>query len=336
MTAGQEQRERWLDGLAELAVFAANVQEGQSWPSRASSARRTQTRKVVRAAYLRGAKYVDVLYFDQWIKRSASSTRPRTHSTSSRPGSGAPELPLRRARGTHHALRPARARVRSRALDPGARRTRPPAVPARTGEVVNARTTNWTIVPAPTRPWAETRVPGARRRRGPRPALGGGRPDLPARHRRPGRGVDERVGELKSNAARLTERRFDAIRLHGPRHGPHRSVCSRRPPGRRATSRRSTAVRHSPEHPDRGALHDTGSRAGRRPRVGDHAARALRDHHRGHSRRVRGRARGEDRRRQGRRRAPHGGREGRGRLTARRARARGRGGPHRPARDASS
>ena len=67
--AAQDQRERWLDGLADLAVFGANVQEGQYVAVTSWVGKEALTRKIARAAYLRGAKYVDVLYFDQWLKR---------------------------------------------------------------------------------------------------------------------------------------------------------------------------------------------------------------------------------------------------------------------------
>ena len=61
--------EDWTDKLAELAVFGANVQPGQLVAVTSFIGKEALTRKVARAAYERGAKYVDVLYFDQWIKR---------------------------------------------------------------------------------------------------------------------------------------------------------------------------------------------------------------------------------------------------------------------------
>jgi leucyl aminopeptidase (aminopeptidase T) len=53
---GQDQREGWLDGLAELAVFGANVQEGQYVAVSSWVGKEALTRKIARAAYLRGAK----------------------------------------------------------------------------------------------------------------------------------------------------------------------------------------------------------------------------------------------------------------------------------------
>jgi aminopeptidase len=77
-------------------------------------------------------------------------------------------------------------------------------------------TTNWTIVPAPTPAWAEAVYPEL--------------PPAEAYERlwenvayicrlddgEPGQAWIERIATLKANAGRLTERRFDAMRLRGP------------------------------------------------------------------------------------------------------------------------
>jgi aminopeptidase len=85
----------------------------------------------------------------------------------------------------------------------------------RTGDVVNERTTNWCVAPAPTRGWAKLVYP-----------------DLPEEDaydrlweevahicrldtEDPESAWRERARRLEGVAARLTERRFDAIRLHG-------------------------------------------------------------------------------------------------------------------------
>jgi len=61
--------EEWAGKLAELAVFGANVQPGQLVAVTSFIGKEDVTRRIARAAYARGAKYVDVLYFDQWLKR---------------------------------------------------------------------------------------------------------------------------------------------------------------------------------------------------------------------------------------------------------------------------
>jgi aminopeptidase len=52
------------DRLAELAVFGANVQPGQLVAITSYIGKEGVTRKIARAAYERGARYVDVLYCD--------------------------------------------------------------------------------------------------------------------------------------------------------------------------------------------------------------------------------------------------------------------------------
>jgi aminopeptidase len=85
-----------------------------------------------------------------------------------------------------------------------------------TGQVVNRMTTNWTIVPAPTPAWAEAVYPDAL------PEEAYQRLWEAVAHicrldaADPGEAWVDRISTLKSNAQRLTERRFDAMRLHGP------------------------------------------------------------------------------------------------------------------------
>ena len=56
--------------LADLVVgFGANVQAGQIVCVSTYVGKEALTREVARAAYERGAKWVDVLTFDPWVKR---------------------------------------------------------------------------------------------------------------------------------------------------------------------------------------------------------------------------------------------------------------------------
>ena len=63
------QIETWTDKLADLAVYGANVQPGQLVAVTSYIGKEALTRKIARAAYAKGARYVDVVYFDQWLKR---------------------------------------------------------------------------------------------------------------------------------------------------------------------------------------------------------------------------------------------------------------------------
>jgi aminopeptidase len=56
--------------LAELSVLGANVQEGQIVLVGAEIGLEEQARATAEAAYKRGAKFVDVAYFDPYMKRA--------------------------------------------------------------------------------------------------------------------------------------------------------------------------------------------------------------------------------------------------------------------------
>src|SRR5262249_37570348 len=63
--------------LADLAVgFGANVQEGQLVAVTSYTGKEELTRAVAHAAYEHGARYVDVLYFDPWVKRERIAHAP--------------------------------------------------------------------------------------------------------------------------------------------------------------------------------------------------------------------------------------------------------------------
>lgn len=214
---GQEQSsEQWLDGLAELAVFGANVQKGQYVGVTSYVGKEALTRRVVREAYLRGASYVDVLYFDQWIKRERIAHAPEESLEFVPPWLRDRLRYLSDEHAARITLSGPHAPYALEGIDPGrAGLDLLPYLPE-SGEVVNKRTTNWTIVPAPTPAWAEAVYPDL---------------DPDAAYEELWKAVahvcrldtddpkgawTERIEELKSNASRLTERRFDAIRLHGP------------------------------------------------------------------------------------------------------------------------
>ncbi len=217
MTSGLEQRtDTWLDGLAELAVFGANVQEGQYVAVTSYIGKEALTRRVAHAAYLRGARYVDVLYFDQWLKRERIAHADedtlefvppwlldRLHYLSD-------EHAARITLSGPHAPRALAG------LDAGrAGRDSLPYLPE-SGEVVNKRTTNWTIVPAPTPSWAEAVYPDLESDEALEKLWEAVAHICRLDADDPTAAWAERIEELKANAGRITERHFDAIRLHGP------------------------------------------------------------------------------------------------------------------------
>ena len=207
--------DEWTDKLAELAVFGANVQPGQIVAVTSYLGKEDLTRRIARAAYARGAKYVDVLYFDQWVKRERIAGAAEDTLDYVPPWMSERLLHLSDEHAARISLSGPHAPRALEGLDPArAGRDLIPYLP-QSGEVSNRMTTNWTIVPAPTPSWAEAVYP-----------------DLPSdeAYERlweavvhicrldaddPGGAWVERISTLKANAARLTERRFDAMRLRG-------------------------------------------------------------------------------------------------------------------------
>jgi aminopeptidase len=208
--------ETWTDSLAELAVWGANVQHGQIVGVTSTIGKEELTRCVAGAAYRRGARYVDVLYWDQWLKRERDSLAREDTLDYVPPWLAQRLFWLSDEHAARVTLSGPQAPTALAGLDPG--RVGRDLLPylQETGEVVNRMTTSWCIVPAPTQPWAEIVYP-----------------DLPpaAAYEAlwaavahvcrldaddPAEAWAKRSSELKENAKRLTDRHFDALRLHGP------------------------------------------------------------------------------------------------------------------------
>jgi aminopeptidase len=203
--------------LADLTVgFGANVQPGQLVSVTSYTGKEALTRAVTHAAYERGARYVDVLYFDPWVKRERIE-----HAPDDSIGDVPPWLMerLEWLSDEHAARITLNGPAAPRALDgldlARAGRDQTPYLP-NSGDVVNRGTTNWCVVPAPTLAWAVEVYPDAP----PDEALERlwdavvhvCRLDEPD----PESAWLERMNWLKDVAGRLTDRRFRSIRLHGP------------------------------------------------------------------------------------------------------------------------
>jgi len=205
----------WKDKLAELAVFGANVQPGQFVAITSYIGKEDVTRRITRAAYERGAKYVDVLYFDQWLKRERIAHAAEETLDFVPPWMRERLFYLSDEHAARISLSGPHAPRALEGLDPArAGRDLLPYLPE-TGEVVNRMTTSWNIVPVPTPPWAELVYP---------------RLDAEQSYERlwedvahicrldaddPNEAWVQRSAELKANAWRLTDQHFDALRLHG-------------------------------------------------------------------------------------------------------------------------
>jgi aminopeptidase len=209
--------EQTLDRLAELAIgFGANVQPGQIVAINGEPGKEQIVRALAGSAYRRGAKFVDVAWFDPWVKRARIQNAPDDTLDFVPPWYGERVLAL----GEHHAARIAIAGPTAPGLledlDPvRAGRDRLPQL-KESGTVVNDRTTNWSIIPFPTPAWAALVFPDLP----PQEALE--RLEEQIVHvlrldtEDPIAAWRARADTLVSVAERLTDRRFDALHYEGP------------------------------------------------------------------------------------------------------------------------
>jgi aminopeptidase len=204
------------DKLADLAVYGANVQPGQLVSITSYIGKEMLTRKIARAAYERGAKYVDVLYFDQWLKRERIAHAAEETLDYVPPWMAERLFHLSDEHAARISLSGPHAPRALEGLDPGrAGRDLLPFLPE-TGEVVNRMTTSWCIIPVPTPSWAELVYPDDE----PEDAYQRLWEDIAHICRLdepdPSAAWMERSAALKAHAVRLTEQRYDALRLRGP------------------------------------------------------------------------------------------------------------------------
>ncbi len=206
----------WTDKLAELAVHGANVQPGQLLSVTSYIGKEELTRRVARKAYERGAKYVDVVYFDQWVKRERVAQANEDTLDYIPPWMSQRLQYLSDEHAARITLSGPHAPRALEGLDPArAGRDLLPYLPE-TGEIVNRMTTSWCIVPAPTRSWAEVVYPTLGREEAYEELWGAVAHICRLDADDPAAAWEERNEVLKANAHRLTERRFDALRLYGP------------------------------------------------------------------------------------------------------------------------
>jgi aminopeptidase len=202
--------------LAELSAHGANVQEGQIVLVQAEIGLEEQARATAEAAYKRGAKFVDVVYFDPYVKRVRIENADPDTLGFVPPWYGERVLEHAAQNGARISMRGVTAPNVMDGLDKSLLgRDILPSV-KETLQVIDERSTNWCYVPAPHPAWA-TLV----------------HPDLPADEAYeqlwrelehvlrldepdPLTAWDERMTVLNDYAARLTGHRFDAIELRGP------------------------------------------------------------------------------------------------------------------------
>jgi aminopeptidase len=210
-------RDSLLPRLADLAVtLGANIQPGQIVTIAADHGQFELARAIAESAYRRGALFVDVQYFDPWVKRARIQHAP-AETLDFVPSWYSYRI---QALGTERAARISLSGPTTTGLldDLDQDRSGRDQLPfvKEILDVISDRTTNWAVVPCPTKPWAELV-----------------HPELPPdeAHDRlweeiahvcrldepdPIAAWDERADALTVAADRLNERRFDALHFEGP------------------------------------------------------------------------------------------------------------------------
>jgi aminopeptidase len=205
-----------LERYADLIIsFGANVQPGQILDLGSGLGKEELTRALTASAYKRGAKFVDVNYWDPYLKRVRVQYAADDVLDFVPPWYGERTLQLGEERGATILLSGPIAPHLYDDLDPQRLgRDVFPRIKEWT-KVINERTVNWCIAPGPSDKWAQLVYPDLE----PAEALEKlwqqvlhvcrmDDSDPEASWRR-------RSADLKGVAERLTERRFDAIHLEG-------------------------------------------------------------------------------------------------------------------------
>jgi aminopeptidase len=211
------QRADLLTRLADIAVsLGANVQPGQIVTIGADHGQFELARAIAESAYKRGASFVDVWYFDPYVKRARIAFAKEESLTFVPDWYGYRMRALGEQRAARISLAGPTTTGLLDDLDPDrAGRDQLPFI-KEILTVISDGTTNWTVVPCPTEPWARLVYP-----------------DLP-----PDEALDrlweevahvcrldepdpvavwqERADTLSAAAARLNERSFDSLHFEGP------------------------------------------------------------------------------------------------------------------------
>jgi aminopeptidase len=209
--------DRQLERLADLIVnFGANVQKGQIVDIGSALGKEELTRALTASAYKRGARFVDVSYWDPHLKRARVLYAPEEELDFVPPWYGERTLQLGEQRGATISLSGPIEPHLYDDLDPERLgRDVFPRVKEWT-TVINKRTVNWCVSPCPTQKWATLVHPDLE----PESALAKLWDEIVYICRLdeddPEAAWQERNTALKSAAARLTEQRFDALHFEGP------------------------------------------------------------------------------------------------------------------------
>jgi aminopeptidase len=206
-----------LGRLADIAVgLGANVQPGQIVTVGADHGQYELARAIAESAYKRGASFVDVWYFDPYVKRARIAFAEEESLCFVPSWYGHRMLALSEQRAARISLAGPTTTGLLDDLDPDrAGRDQLPFI-KEILNVISDRTTNWTVVPCPTEPWARLVHPDLP----PDEALDRLWEDVAHVCRldepNPVAAWKERADTLAAAADRLNARRFDALHFEGP------------------------------------------------------------------------------------------------------------------------
>jgi aminopeptidase len=205
-----------LERLAELAVHGANVQPGQVLMVTGEIGNEDVARAVAAAGYRRGARFVDVDYFDPYVKRARIEHADPETLEFVPPWYGRRMLEHAEDEGARVTLATLTAPNLLDGLDP--KRVGKDMLPRvkELTQIVSDRSTNWCIVPAPHRAWASLVYPDLSEEEAYERLWQELEHVLRLDDPDPTAAWDARMETLSAAASRLTERAFDAIELNGP------------------------------------------------------------------------------------------------------------------------
>jgi aminopeptidase len=156
------EREREVERLAQLAVeYGVNLQPGQVLQVNAEYGQEEIARAVASRAYRCGARFVDVWYFDPYVKRARIEYADEDTLSYVPPWYGQRALARSDDRGALISIAGAVAPGLLDDLDP--RRVGKDLLPRikENFEIINARTSNWLVMPGPSPGWARQVHPDA-------------------------------------------------------------------------------------------------------------------------------------------------------------------------------
>jgi aminopeptidase len=205
-----------FEAIAELAVHGANVQPGQVVAVAPTIGQEELARAIAAAAYRRGALFVDVQYFDPYVKRARIEHADPDTLDYVPPWYGQRLEAL--AAGSHARIALTGVVHPDAFAGLDAERLGRDQLPwlKEISRVISERSTNWTIVPCPSPAWAKVVFPELGEAEGYERLWSELWHVLRLDEPDPRVAWDERAAALNRSAETLTARRFDALELEGP------------------------------------------------------------------------------------------------------------------------